>query len=312
MKNILSLILIFTTTINLFSQKVMAQQKISLSVQMPNEINLDAVQTSTLESKIINLITENGIGNSELGEFVICPKLEVVESLLVETGLQNINAASVNLTLIIKQEQTNDLFSSCTLELEGSGKTKEMAITNAIRNISNNNDKLKIFLDKSSQKIVSYYETNCDNIIKKADVFVKTQKYEQAFETLMAVPVQISACYDKVQKKAIDVYKFYQKSECEKLLIQANGLISQKKYSESIEILMCIDPSTICFKEANTLVKNIENKINSEDKKNWDFQMLQYKDEVSLNASRINAIKEIAIAYAQKKQAQNNDLIIVK
>ena len=40
--------------------------------------------------------------------------------------------------------------------------------------------------------------------------------------------------------------------------------------------------------------------------------MLQYKDEVSLNASRINAIKEIAIAYAQKKQAQNNDLIIVK
>jgi hypothetical protein len=42
-------------------------------------------------------------------------------------------------------------------------------------------------------------------------------------------------------------------------------------------------------------------KIDAEAKQKWDFQMQQYNDAVSLGKRKINAVKEIAVAYYKSK-----------
>ena len=68
-----------------------------------------------------------------------------------------------------------------------------------------------------------------------------------------------------------------------------------------LNILSQIDPSTPCFKESLSLVNNAASKIDVEEKKQWDLEMKVYNDDVALEKQRINAIKDVAVAYYKSK-----------
>jgi tetratricopeptide (TPR) repeat protein len=193
------------------------------------------------------------------------------------------------------------IFSSVTKSLKGSGKTKEIALTNAISQIPVTDKAFVTFVSEGKQKIIAYYEENCDNIVKKADTYIKMQQYEQALGLLMSVPEEVPACYDKILSKSVETFVDYQNQHCAELLQQAKAKMAAQYYEEALEILAKIDPSSNCYAEQQTLTKNIENKVSAEVKKQWDFQMKQYKDEVNLEKQRINAMKEIAVSYYQSQ-----------
>ncbi|MDR2765212.1 MAG: hypothetical protein LBB90_09320, partial [Tannerella sp.] len=198
-------------------------------------------------------------------------------------------------------------------QLKGSGRNQEAAITNAISQIPVSDDTFSSFIEEGKQKIIRYYETNCDDIVKKADACIKMQQYAQALGLLMSVPEEISACYDKILNKSVDTYKAYQKQVCSENLMQAKTLSAAMDYEGALNTLAGVDPSTECFKEALALVKSIENKVSAEDKKRWDFQMKQYNGAVSLEKQRINAIKEIAVSYYKSQpKSVNYNFIRVK
>jgi fructose-1,6-bisphosphatase len=60
------------------------------------------------------------------------------------------------------------------------------------------------------------------------------------------------------------------------------------------------------------LAKTAETKVNAEEKKQWNFQMKQYNDEVSLEKQRINAIKDIAASYYKSQTSDVDYTLIVK
>jgi tetratricopeptide (TPR) repeat protein len=282
--------------------------KIALSVVMPEKAeNLTDSQLSRLESKITQITTREGLAASGYNQtFVIYPVFSIYESRIVEGGMQNITVLTAELSLYIKQVSNNMLFASVSKELKGSGKNQEIAVTNLISQIPVSDKAFASFIGEGKQKIIRYYETNCDDIIKKADTYIKMQQYRQALGLLMSVPEEISACYDKVLGKSIDTYKAYQKQVCSEKVLQAKTLAASMDYGEALRVLSEIDPSTDCFKEALTMVKSIGNKISAEDKKLWDFQTKVYNDAVSLEKQRINAIKEIAVSYYKSQPTRVN------
>jgi tetratricopeptide (TPR) repeat protein len=296
---ILLLFAVFPLFLNVYAQTADDVGKIALSVVMPDNVEgLTVAQLSKLESKIRQIATKAGLAASGYNQtFVIYPQFAVYESKVVEGGMQNIMTVTVELSLFIKQVSNNLLFSSVSRQLKGSGKSEEIAITNVISQIPVSDEAFTSFIDDAKQKIIQYYEANCDEIVKKADNYIKMQQYEQALGLLMSIPEEISACYDKILSKSIDTYKAYQKQVCSENLLKAKTLVASMDYNEALNVLSEIDPSTDCFKEALTLVKSIENKVNAENKKQWDFQMKQYNNAVSLEKQRINAVKEIAVSY---------------
>jgi len=287
--------------------------KISLSVVVPEYMeDLNDSQLSKLDTKISQIVTASGLSDSGYSNnFVIYPKFSINETNVVEGGMQNITVVNVELSLFVKQVDNNILFSTISKAIKGSGSSKELAITNAITKIASNDPEYKAFIEKSKAKIMQYYETKCGDIIKKADVFVKKQQYEEAVGLLMSVPDAVS-CHGQVQTKAIEVYKVYQKANCTKQLQLARNTLATNDYAGTLNILSEIDPSSPCFKESQTMAKTAETKVNAEEKKQWDFQMKQYNDAVSLEKQRINAVKDIAVSYYKSQTSDINYTLIVK
>ncbi|MDR3266880.1 MAG: hypothetical protein LBT24_04835 [Tannerella sp.] len=288
--------------------------KIALSVIMPENVDgLDVSQLSKLESKITQITTKAGLAASGYNQtFVIYPKFAIYETNVVEGGIQNITVVTVELSLFIKQVSNKMLFASVAKSLKGSGKTKEIAITNAISQIPVADKVFTTFVEEGKQKIVQYYEANCDDIINEADTYIKMQQYKQALGLLMSIPEEISACHDKVLNKSVETFKAYQNQVCAEKIQQAKAKSAAQYYDDALEILSEIDPSANCFKEQQTLIKSIENKVSTEVKKQWDFMMKQYNDTASLEKQRVNAIKEIAVSYYKSQPTSVNYNYIVR
>src|SRR5690606_29144042 len=139
----------------------------------------------------------------------------------------------------------------------------------------------------------------------------KTQQYEQAIGLLLSVP-EAASCHSQVQAKAVEVYKALQKQNCTKQLQLANNALAAKDYPGTLNLLSSIDPASPCFQESKKGAKSIEAKLNAEEKKEWDIQMKQYNDGISLEKQRINAIKDIAVSYYKSQTSDINYTLIVK
>jgi len=313
MKKYLSIIALILALNNAFAQSSTDVGKIALSVIMPDNVDgLDASQLSKLETKITQIVSSSGLAASGYNNnFVIYPKFAIYETNVVEGGMQNITVTTCELSLFIKQVDNNILFSSISKQVKVSGNNKQTSITNAISKVPTNDAQFKTFIETGKTKIVQYYESKCQDIITKSESLVKMQNYEEALGLLQTVPEEVS-CYSKVQEKSIEAYKAYQNQKCAKQIQEAKTTLAVNNYNAALEILSQIDPSATCFNESQTLMKNAESKIDAEEKKQWDLKMKVYGDNVALEKQRINAVKDIAVAYYKSKPTTVNYSYIIK
>jgi len=202
-------------------------------------------------------------------------------------------------------------FSSTSKQLKGSGNNTQTSITNAIAKVPTNDPQFKTFIETGKNKIIQYYESKCQDILTKSENLVKMQDFEQALGLLMSVPEEVS-CYNKVQEKSIIAYKIYQNNKCAKQVQKAKAEIAANNYNNALNLLSQIDPSTSCYKEAETLIKLAEAKVDVEEKKEHDLKMKVYENNIALEKERINAIKDIAAAYLKSKPTTINYSYIVK
>ena len=313
MKTYITIIMMLFTYCNVIAQSSSDVGKIALSVIMPENVDgLDISQLSKMETKITQIVSSTGLAASGYNNnFVIYPKFAIYETNVVEGGMQNITVVTCELSLFIKQVDNNIIFSTVSKPLKGSGSNKTIAITNAISKVPTNDQKFKVFIETGKDKIIAYYESKCGDIITKSESLVKMQDYEQALGLLMTVPEEVS-CYSKVQEKSIEAYKAYQSQKCIEQLQQAKTMLASNNYNEALNTLSSIDPSTPCFKESQTLMNDAASKVDVEEKKQWDFKMKKYNDNVALEKERINAIKDIAVAYYKSKPTTVNYTYLVR
>lgn len=313
MKKLFIFLTFLNVTFTTFAQTASDVGKIALSVIMPENVDgLDASQLSKLETKITQIVSSSGLAASGYNNnFVIYPKFAIYETNVVEGGMQNITVTTCELSLFIKQVDNNILFSSISRQVKGSGNNKQTSITNAISKVPTNDAQFKTFIETGKGKIIQYYESKCQDIITKSESLVKMQNYEEALGLLQTVPEEVT-CYNKVQEKSIEAYKAYQNQKCAKQIQEAKTTLAANNYNAALGILSQIDPSATCFNESQTLMKNAESKIDAEEKKQWDLKMKVYGDNVALEKQRINAVKDIAVAYYKSKPTTVNYSYIIK
>jgi tetratricopeptide (TPR) repeat protein len=226
--------------------------------------------------------------------------------------MQNITVVNTELTLIVKQVTNNIVYATSSLSLKGSGNSKNSAITNSISKIPVTDQSLKTFIETAKAKIIVYYQENCNDIEKKAEVLAKNQNYEAALGTLMAVPEEVSSCYNQVLSRSMEIYKAYQNQKCSVQVQQAEVLLAAKDYTGALTVIGQIDPSASCFNAAEALAKSAADKVDEESKKQWDFKMKQYDNAVALEKQRIDAIKDIAVSYFNSQPKTINNTLIVR
>lgn len=288
-----------------------AQQQdssIVIGIVLPErQDDVNANSFCLLETKLKSVTAKNGIFSDSYSSFVMYPKINIIDSALVEGGLRNITVVELEITLFVKQFETNVGFGSCSKTLKGSGKNFSDAMKNAFSKISPNDNTYAYFFSGVKDRIKQYYCDNKEKMIKNANAMAVQQQYEQAFALLMTYPSSMEGSED-IQNTAIEIYKKYQNATCSAKIVQAQGAVAKQDYETAFDILASIDSESVCHDESLKLIELIGKEIRDEQDREFEFKNKLIDNAMAIESRRIDAIREIGVEYAksywQKKMSQ--------
>jgi len=260
---------------------------------------------SMLENKMQQMATANGVGaNSNSPRFIITVNLAVATKDVLP-GPPNLIAMNIDATFYIADYLTQTVFSTKTVSFKAVGTNPNKAYIDGIKNIRSNSEEFKSFIEEGKNKIIAYYNDRCDFILQDAKALVSQKKYQEAIYTLNSVPTVCKDCYMQASNAIEPIYQAYMNDLCNKNLAAARNIWTANPNSSGANevsgLLSQILPDAACYGECQKLVKMIQKKVLSDEKRNWDFQMKQYNDNVSLESQRIKAYRDIGVAYGSNQ-----------
>jgi hypothetical protein len=260
------------------------------------------IAVKNLENKLSRIVTSNGLGAGSNQRFIISANVNVLTKDITPTA-PPMHAYTLDVTFYIGDGIDGKLFSTTSITLKGVGETDTKAYISALKNIKENNPDFKSFIATGKQKILDYYRTNCDLILKEAKTYSSTNDYERSIASLMAVPMANTACYNKALDESLSNYKKMIDRDCKIKLNEANAIWSAGQSYESASsaaaVLASVDPDASCFSEVKTLYSSIKSRVTEIDTREWNYVL---KDRLQ-ESERIKAIQAIGVAYGSNQKA---------
>lgn len=280
--------------------------RISLTPVVPQQMDgMPENALSVLENKLQQIATSNGLGGISYNtRFIITCKVVLITKDIVP-GPPPMHAYNMDVTLYIADYFSKNMFSTTTISAKGVGTNENKAYINGINNININSPQFISFVEKGKQKIIEYYNSKCDFIIKEALTMASTDQYRQAIYNLMSIPDVCKECYDKAMNEVPDVYKRFINYLCNKNLAAAKAVWTANPNSTGANAvagyLADIYPDASCYGDAQKLIGVIGKKILADENRNWNFMLKVWDDNVSLESQRINAMREIGVAWGNNQ-----------
>jgi len=301
-KNITFLIILLYCGIQLFAQKSNDLGRIVLNPIVLNSTSkIPEEAVSYLETMLTQIAVDNGIGGISINpRFVIAAKLNLSSKDIV-AGPPQMFALNIDISIFIGDAIENKLYSSTVFTIKGVGTNENKAYIDAIKKINVKSPQLIKIIEAGKNKIIEYYNSQCSVIIDKVNGLKGMGNYDEAIYELMQVPDVSKSCYDNCMTQTGLVYKLKIDKDCKQLLNTARLKWTASKSTEgakeAMEYINQIDQSAACLKEVENLIKEISQKLNADEKRDWDLKMKIYSDAVDLEKRNIEAAKEVAVSY---------------
>jgi hypothetical protein len=255
---------------------------------------------SFLKDKLNQITTEYGMGmgGSDInGRFFLTAKPVFINKEVV-SSTPIMYAYNVDVILYIVDAVDKVVFETVTINSKGSGNTENKAFTQVVRSLNTNDSKIKSFIEKGKQKIVAYYNSNCETLLQTAQSLANRNEYGEAYYILGSIPSVSNDCYSKSLALSEKIFPKYIEFDCNSKLNQAqaiwNANISRESADKAGALLSQINPNAKCFTEAKKLGEEIKARLKQLDDREWD---LFFKKEYDLEKSSIQATRDIGVAW---------------
>jgi hypothetical protein len=280
--------------------------RIAIAAVVPDEAGIPAGAQRMLQSRLTQVATLNGLGAAEGSQFAMLPMVSIISQDVTPTAPPMISL-NMEITLYIVDAKSQAIFSQTSIPLKGVGNTEDRAYTQAINNINPRHGQFRGFVEKGKEKIVEYYNSQCDVIITSAQALAGQKKYDEALATLFNVPDVSRECYDKCMNISVDIYQEYANQQCNEYLSAAKAAWAGKELNKLEENLGKITPDMGCYDEAQQLVATVTSAVEAEGGSAWNFKMKKYEDSVDIEKMKIQAGKEVAQSWAYHGAAAHFD-----
>ena len=290
----------------IFSAGLKAQEKLDdfgrivLNSHLSDKLTVPQEAKNFLLTKLTQITSNNGMGGNAVNpRFIITANVNVGTKDII-AGPPQMIAQNLEVTLLIGDAISNTVFSNVILNIKGVGTNENKAYVEAFKSINPKNPQIVAFLEEGKQKIIQFYSTQCDFIIKDAMASSKLGKYDDAIYKLALVPEVCQECYFKCIDTMLSVYQTKIDTEGKKKFNDAKVLWAGNQTSAGAEqagdLLSQIDPMAGCQPEVTQFINSINAKLNADEKAKWDFKMKQYADKVSMQK------EQLRIAESQAKR----------
>jgi tetratricopeptide (TPR) repeat protein len=260
-----------------------------------------------VENKLTQLLTRNGIaGMDYLGQFVLTVTATPLDKDIIPGPPAKI-AEKMDLNLYIVDAYARTIFSATSLTVRGLGETENKCYLNAISHMPLQTPAVAKFISEGKQKIIDYYDHEGEALIKKAHFLAKQKSYEEALAIVSLIPQQ-SKNYDAALAAGLEIYQMYLDNECNIYLAAARQAWAAEQNAQGAaaagEYLANILPDAGCYDEAMELYKEIKGKVLDD----WKFEMKKYQDGIDLEKQRIDAMRQVGVAYGNHQPAQTTTI----
>ena len=270
--------------------------RIIINTYLPDNIGIPAEAKSQLESKLSQIASNNGMGGSQINpRFIITAQVNIGTKDII-AGPPQMIAQNLDVVLFVGDALTNTIFSNATITLKGVGTNENKALIDALKNINPKNKEIAQFLEEGKNKIINYYATNCDFIIKEAISMAKQEKYDDAIYKLSLVPDVCQECYYKCLDTLSAVYQQKINTDCKMKFNQAKTAWAAAQNPSGAgkagDILNTINPMASCQPDINAFIKTIDAKLKADEKARWQFKMKQYVDKIAMQKEKVRIAEE--------------------
>lgn len=273
---------------------------IQLYLYVPNqEENIPEASMEYLLNNLSSAVTADGLAaqNKYMTQFVLMPKVNVASKNII-TNTQTQVVLNIDISLQVVDGMSGTLYASSIVNVKGVGTNETKAYNSAFRSINKKQQQIVVLVKTAKQKILSYYEAEADNIIKKSNLLATKNNYEEAFYLLSMIPSQCSK-FDASISAGLSLWEKYKNYSCNTNLAKAEAIwISGQDYNAAIEAgkyLSRILPDSECYGKAIQLYNEIKKKVGNL----WKFEMKQYDTELELKKAKILAFQAIGVAYGR-------------
>jgi len=279
--------------------------RISLAVYLPeNSEGMSPSANKVLGNKLNQIATKNGIGGDAFSErFIITSKVNVLTQNLTPTA-PPMHAYTLDVSFFIGDAVTGIKFANSSKNIKGVGTTETRAFLQALKNIKTSDKAYQDFINEGKEKIISYYNSQCDIILKEAKAFADQNMYDPALRKLFSIPNVCKACFEKAMDKVPVYYQKMIDRNCKMKLSEATGIWSASQdlqaATEAAKLLATIEPQSSCFSDVSKLFKKIQTRVYKLDAREWDYKL----KELDQTSELIKAYRDIGVAIGEN-QPQN-------
>lgn len=265
--------------------------------------------SSRLMSKLRTAMSQYGVVASD-GEtqFFVTGRFDNSYLDVTSAGTQRNYMVKTTLKVYIGDMFNKKEFASAEFQLKGVGKTLERAYSRALSSLGNDNIELVGFIEEGKSKIIDYFNKNYTTYLNRARTALKAREYGEAFYYAVSVP-ECCKGYSEALDLVNTIYLDKINYEGKMLLAQARGEWAADPTatgaSAAYDYLVQIDPSASCYSEAVSFGKDIQKFVRAD----WEFENKEkYRDEVELEKKRIDAAREIGVAWANNQPKENTKI----
>lgn len=310
-------LIVLCLTLNVSAQNKLGKSddiaRISLTPVIPEQPDgMPEIAAEALNNKLQQIATSNGLGGIDYhSRFVITAKINLGSKDILP-GPPPMHAYNMDMTLYIADVITKTVFSTINLPAKGVGTNENKAYISGINTINVNSPQLKAFIEQGKLKIIEYYNSKCDFIIKEALTMAQTDRYQEAIFNLMSIPDVAKNCYEDAMDAVPPIYRKYVDFMCNANLATANAYWIANPNSDGANFvaqnLASIYPDAECYGEAQKLVSEIRTKIRQDEKRDWNFMLKVWDDNVSLERQRIKAWRDVGVAWGNNQPRRIYDI----
>jgi hypothetical protein len=306
MKKLIILSLMLITCLGAYAQNTKGKSddlaRIALNTYIPDQIEgLTPGARNSLETKLSQIATANGMGGSVFNpRFIITSNIVVLTKDITPTA-PPMQAYTLEITLYIGDGIEGTLFASHSVTLKGVGENETKAYMAALKNLKTNDPQYQTFIEKGKTKIIEYYNSRCDFIIKEAQSLASQSQYDAAIYKLTGVPEVCADCFNKCMDAVAPIFQQRIDKDCLIRLAAANNIWSANQDVNSAnsagEVLAFIDPQAACYKDAQALTEKMAKRVLEIDKREWNFKLKVQQDGVDISKAAISAARDVGVAY---------------
>lgn len=274
--------------------------------------DVPAASEDYLLTRLSQMLTAEGITtDASQGQFFISAKFNHI-TVDVTPGPPAQTTLHTYLTLYMGDLASQTVYATSALELRGVGTSTQRAFINALKPINAKNAAINSFIERGTTKIVDYFNKNYRSIIAKAKRAAQKNDFQQALWHLVSIPeccVGYSEAYELEQK----YYQTHIDRVGSKLYTAATAAWSANPNStgaeEAFALLIQIDSESTAYPKAVALASEMKASVKSD--RNFELRE-KYHDAIEIKKNRIDAIRQIGVAYGNGQQPATTNLMWLK